>query len=355
MKPSTYRGATAATTLLLAVGTAATLFAQTSPTQQERTQNPNQNPSRQTQPGLKDFDSKEFDRIANAYRELHQVTLSTLQQEARDWKESKSIGDPNRGTGDANRGTTGTTGTTGDTAGSLSGSQMSLRGDELLIAACPEGLLAGAPTSGTMSKSDMRPAGTDGRPAGTDGDNQGTSQGSTQDRTASASGSLLEGQTVGMLLVCAHSTSATAGLEPSTRKGENEPREATGDRDATTRNASASLMGPLKPGAYCVKQSGNSVWLTDEQGQTVLRTMLDKHPGIGTGLGDVRHDRDVNDGRDVSGRDAAGSDKDRTGQRDASLALAGTPGNWEHIFGAIAKEAMHSMGWADKGAPASMR
>jgi hypothetical protein len=88
----------------------------------------------------------------------------------------------------------------------------------------------------------------------------------------------------------------------------------------------------------------------------VLRTMLDKNPGLGTGMGDVRLDpRDATGDRATGDRDVTGSGNDRPGEREPALAHAGSSGNWEHIFGAIAKEAMHSMGWTEKGAPASMR
>lgn len=348
MNSSKVRGATAATTLLLAVGTAATLFAQSSPTPQERQnptgQNPTgHNPGHQGQPGQQGQlgqHGKEFEQIAGAYRSLHQITLSALQQEARSWKETKSSGpsggDLNRGTGDANRGDTGNAGGAG--GASSSSPQMTLRGDELLIAACTEGLIAGAPS--TMAKFDgSKP---DARPAGTDGDGQGSgsSQGSGQDRPAQA-GSMQDGQCVGMLIVCQHSVGSaagTAGIDPSTRKGENEPREAAGDRNASTREASASMAGPLKEGAYCVKQSGSSVWLVDEQGQTVLRTSLGKPMG-------------AHDPRDVTG----GGASDRRGEHDMGMSSHAGSNDWNHVFGAIAQEAMSSMGWAKPGAPASMR
>lgn len=298
MNISTSPGGIAASALLLAFATAAAVFGQSPQSATKPQDRAQQGSNLQGQQGM--------EQIGNAYKQLHQVTLSALQEEARGWKD-KPADRTARGTASAS-------------------TSLSLRGEELLIAGCPEGLLAGAP-NGDARKPATLPA---------DDGKQGTQPNPDRSsQTVGAAGS--DGQSVGMLLVCAHSTGgATAGLEGATQKAEKELREASGDRAAAARNAAGVISAlALKPGVYCVKQSGASVWLIDQEGQTVLRTTLDAQRG----------------NKSPKASDVGGQER----EPDLAVQRAGSQGDWEHVFGAIAKEAMNSMGWAKQGALASMR
>ena len=140
-----------------------------------------------------------------------------------------------------------------------------------------------------------------------------------------------------MILVSANSMGgSTSGLSGTDPKTDKETRDTFGDRDSDTRNASGVFSaGALKPGVYCVKQSGSSVWLTDQEGRIVLRTSLDAQRGNTTPK----------------------SSEFGSQERPSDLASqnAGDNSEWENVFAAIAKEAMSSMGWAKQGSLASMR
>ncbi|MBL8803168.1 MAG: hypothetical protein JNN27_14280 [Planctomycetes bacterium] len=327
MNISTTHKGIAASALLLALATAAPSFGQAPPTNkpQDRGQQGSTPQGQGTGLGEGQRAQQGMEQIGSAYRQLHQVTLSTLQDKARGWKEKPAAG------------TTRSTDSNPGSPSSAMSTAMSLRGDELLIAACTKGLLAGAPSTSTGNSTggDARKPST---PLG-DERNQGTQPNSDkQDQTSGSAGSEL--RSVGMILVHAHTSGTTADMDPiggNNPSNDRDTREASGDRDSAPRNAASGNVGAraLKPGVYCVKQTGSSVWLTDQEGQTVLRTTLDsplagKSPKAGELGGQQRE---------------TGSDSLRTANQ----------GEWEQVFGAITKEAMSSMGWVKQGTVASTR
>lgn len=316
-------GGIAASALLFALAAAAPVIAQSPPganNPQDSIQGSNPQ-GQQVQQGMQ--------QINSAYKELHQVTLRTLQAQANNWPD-KTTGKSTSGGQDKNADRPGQSNN-----GSFSStSPITLRGDELLIAGCSQGLLAGAP-SGTASNRDVRkpaplPAG------GNDKSDSGQGSQSNPDRTGQTAGSAGgDGQAIGMILVSANSMGGSkAGMDGHKRTSDSEAREAADERDdAGTRNAAGSLgAGALKPGVYSVKQSGSSVWLSDQEGRTVLRTSVDAQRGNTTPKSSEfgRQDRDSTFGKSAEGQS-----------------------EWETVFAAIAEEAMSSMGWAKQGAVAS--
>lgn len=324
MNISTTRNGIGASALLFAFAMAAPVFGQSPPStdkpqdkgQQDKGQHGTHPQGQQGQQGQQGMQGME--QIGNAYKQLHQVTLNALQEQARSWKD-KPVAGTVLGT---------------DSASSQS---LSLRGEELMIAACPGGLLAGAP-SGTANHDARKPATppANDKNDGKDDNKQGTQP--NPDRSSQGAGAAgNDGQSVGMILVHANTLGgATAGRDNNIQKGDKGPQEASGDGEGATRNASSGVSaGALKPGVYCVKQSGSSVWLTDQQGQIVLRTTLDAKSG----------------NKPQTPNEVGGQNR----ESDLGLQRAGGHGEWEQVFGAIAKEAMHSMGWAKQGAVATLR
>lgn len=334
---------------------------------------------------------QDMQKIGKAYQELHQAALNALQQKASSWSDKSGAGstgigtDPDRsGTPDRDRAGTGSdsdrVGSTGRVASSNSGAQ-TLRGQDLLIAASADGLLAGAPsakTSGIDADRGSRPskdpdADMDrGNDRGRDRDadkadrpdshrnaDRAAAGRSAVDRAFGTKGGAAEGDSVGMLLVCAYSddASGSAGRRPTSigsnsddmdSDRERSAREASGTRDGAM---AGSKGGRLEPGIYCIKQSGSTIWLANEKGETFLKTTIDSSHGAG------QYGRDKAAGDD----DRAGTDpydsaaKDRDDMRDTARASGMGRGakndpEWEYIFGAITKEAMTHMGWAHQGA-----
>lgn len=317
MNISITRSGIAASALLLAFATAAPGIAQ-SPPGTIKPQDRNQGSTLQGQQGM--------EKIGSAYKQLHQVTLSALQDHARDWKDRPANG------------------TTRDTATVSDTTSMTLRGEELLIAGCPEGLLAGAPSGASnrdTRKGASAPFGDNKSDSKSDSNPSPQSNPGRTDQGAGAAGS--DGQSIGMLLVCAHATDGaktsldSKGLkQDGDGKSSDRDREVAGDRDSGLRNASASSStGSLKPGVYCVKQSGSSVWLADQEGRIVLRTTVD-----------AQRDKANQKPSELGGREQ---------QPGFAAQRAGDQSEWEQVFASISEEAMNSMGWAKQSAVASMR
>lgn len=305
MNASTLRGGIAATTLFLVLGAAVSVSAQT-PSSAGQRQDPLSQGSDQRGMGMKD--------IGDAYLHLQRVSLNTLRQEAGKWKEERA-------------------GESGDSdSRDVSASSASLRGDELLIAACSKGLVAGAPSSTTMASSRASDSSDRGDRA------SGPQRTPVEQNQTSSRQAASDGQAVGMILVCAHSTDDASRASGTSDRREKQAREASGEQDRAARSASAATAtGKLEPGVYCVKQSGQSVWLTDEEGQVVLRATMDAHSGKSSSkLGDSRD-------QDPSGELGSRGLGDRSDDRS----------EWEHVFGAITKEAMTSMGWSESASFAS--
>ena len=263
-------------------------------------------------------DAPSMQRIGDAYRQLQQAALSALQEKARAWKEED----------EAPAATQQDDASPARNAQSP-GSGLTLRSEELLIAACPDGLLAGAPSASSASVSKAQPPGSSGDQRD---DDRATPPPTSVDPSGQGGG-----RTVGLVLVCSHSPAPAGAVGDGQGQSDKQAKEAGSTRDPRTAGGvgTAGAPGPLKPGVYCVKQSGNSVWLADQGGQVVLRANLDGH-GKAPG--------------DASAGQHAGQDDRQAG---AAPPKAMHEADWEHVFGALAEEVMVTMGWTENSASSS--
>ncbi|MCA9321321.1 MAG: hypothetical protein KDB53_11330, partial [Planctomycetes bacterium] len=272
----------------------------------------------------------------NAYRQLHRTALDALQKKARSWKSEP-----------ANDGSQTDAAKTPSLRTAGVSTPVLLRGDEMLIVACSEGLLAGAPSG--MVKVMTHPSDSSDDDLDADDDTKSDAQPSKERRDKTSRTDDPAGQTVGLILVCQHSTSETSGVSGTDDRREKQDQETTYQRDGTMKSDPAKADGQLMPGVYCVKRSGRLVWLADEAGQVVLKTTLDAQRG---NLGAKATD---GYGRDDDEEPASRAGKKH--QRETVVAMGGnqTRNDWDHIFSALAKEAMNSMGWAKNDMPPSKR
>lgn len=278
----------------------------------------------------KQSDQKGMTEIANAYRQLHDATLSTLRAQTRnfDTLNGKEGNDAARGN-ESPKKEDGAERSIQDRP--TKATSTTLRGDDLLIAAATEGLLAGAPSADPTSRLQGG--------AGSKATEEATS--STTNRTVGRAGSE---NLVGMLLVCAlpGNNGARSTMGRSGTDGEMDSSRG-GAVDASTATTK------LTAGTYAIKRSGNSIWLADRFGRVALRTTIDKDHGITPRIRPSPIDRST--GQDKTNPDRArdGSDDEVTQRKDEtklSRTMNGNSDDWEVIFGAITKEAMTSMGWA---------
>lgn len=374
MKSSIFQGSVAATVLLVAVGAAMAVNGQEPSRSSPQVERESQGSVQQDRMGK--ADSEAMREIGSAYQSLHQVTLRVLEEKSRNWKDGSQPGTTPGAEGERNP--------TARTPGM--GSSTAIRGQELLIAACSDGLLAGAPSGNARPASsgaaggmgNSRDAGNPGstgdagteRGAGTSpsaqrpGDRQGTGLGSPSNA----------GEVVGMILICEHSNDGIARVGATAEQNERRAGEASSEREsALPRNAGS---GRLVPGVYSVKQTGQSVWLTDQEGQVVLRTTIDgrdsggmstdrdQRRGLGNEPGadrDARGQTEQNDQSgqtDSTGRANQSGQNGQAGERQQGAIVTQAPGGdhqWEQVFGAITKEAMTSMGWSQNRASPSRR
>jgi hypothetical protein len=310
----THRAATVAATsiCLLTVGTAIAR-------QNQEPKTPPSDPSSRS----REVDDQDLQPLRRAYQNLHEAALRALQAGAQEW----------RSTMPSTEGSTEPKGSTGGSSQSVH-----LRSDEILIAACSEGLLAGAPAFGMGSARNPRPI-------STDDEGQADLDLARRDSTMPNSGSSPSSEPVGMILVCAHSVNAGHGqaTEESSLESPRPQEASTGQHDRNRASTAHRSSGGsrLQPGVYAVKTSADTVQLTDKSGQVVLTARLH---------GDVHGSRP--DEASTPPRDRVKPQRVPEGRPDQA---GGESQNWEFIFGAITKEAITSMGWtrADKSSSAS--
>jgi hypothetical protein len=260
----------------------------------------------QQEPGL--------EKIGDAYRTLQGATLKTLQEKARNWP--KPVGSSSN-------------------SGSETGSTANLspdpvREEELLIAACPHGLLAGAPTGSALSKSGMSTT----RPRDPTPSDPNAKREGAEERAANPSTGILIDQQVGLFLVCSHETSPSSSTSTSPEGSQN-----------ATESARSRINAPLQPGIYCVKMTGNSVWLADQNGVVVLRTMVDPET---KGLSNASSSSSSSEAARERDRIRASEEKPAGSvERDRTFGVGSSKEelNWGCVFGAIIKEAMTSTRW----------
>lgn len=281
----------------------------------------------------KQSDQKGMTEIANAYRQLHDATLSTLRAQTRNFDtiNGKEGNDAERGSESPIK-EDGAERSIQDRPTKAASTK--LLGDELLIAAATEGLLAGAPSADPTSR--MQGG------AGSKMTEEATS--STTNRTVNRDGSE---NLVGMLLVCAlpGNNGARSAMGRSGTDGEMDSSRG-GAVDASTATTK------LTAGTYAIKRSGNSIWLADRFGRVALRTTIDTDHGMTSRISPSPTDRSTG----ATGQDKTNPDRARDGSEDRatqrqdetklSRTMNGNSDDWEVVFGAITKEAMTSMGWA---------
>jgi hypothetical protein len=85
------------------------------------------------------------------------------------------------------------------------------------------------------------------------------------------------------------------------------------------------------------------VWLTNQEGQVVLRTSIDSYQGNSG----AKSPRDPN----------RGDEEDRASERRGVIVTqdVANTNEWDYVFGAISKEAMTSMGWTKNADSPSRR
>ena len=334
MNSSALRGGIATAALVLATGTVASFSAQEGATPQTG------RPTETSQQG--EFNQQGMQEIEDAYLQLHEATQNALQEKARTWKEA-GLPTPSTEDSDAAR----------DIGATSASSPISLRAEELLIVACSEGLLAGAPISELTSGLGSTETSQD------DIDfRQGLDELDQQGRTGLDDPAAA---TIGMILMCAHSVDASSDL-----RGVSFTNGSANRSDAETRAASSPTSpSRLEPGVYCVKQSGQLVWLVDEAGEVVLQTTVTAELSAATRAtpttpksGDPRANDPTDSGRasdDPTGAPSEGMEG-MDGMEDMEgMEGMGAESEWEEVFDAIAKEAKRSMGWAKNGASSLLR
>ncbi|MBI1381954.1 MAG: hypothetical protein GC161_12810 [Planctomycetaceae bacterium] len=399
MKSSLFQGSVAASVLLVAVGAAMAVNGQdparSSPQVERESQNPtqrdSQNPTQREsqnsaqQDRMGKADSEAMREIGSAYQSLHQVTLRVLEEKSRNWKDNGQSG--------TTAGAEGERTPSAQTPGM--GSSTAIRGQELLIAACRDGLLAGAPSGerragasgATGGMGNNRDAGNTGTP-GDAGTERGAGTSPSAQRPGERQGAglgapSLAGEVVGMILICEHSNEGIARGGATAGQNDRRAGEASSEREsAMPRNAGS---GRLVPGVYSVQQTGQSVWLTDQEGQVVLRTTIEgrgidtmstdreqrRDGGMERGTGRNAGDQSGQPGQNgQSGQDEQSGQNGRTDQegqvgrtgqsdqRQQGAITTAAPGGhheWEQVFGAITKEAMTSLGWSQTSAAPSRR
>jgi hypothetical protein len=278
-----------------------------------------QEPKATTDAASKSY-GQDLEPLRQAYRQLHEKALRSLKDGTRGWPagSTSSAGDTNR------------TGSTGATSQAIS-----FREDDRLVAACSDGLLAGAPTTGTSFGRESQSRSND--PTGpNDQGERASNDPSRRDASDSTRESSRSGELVGMIIVCTHSVDGTDGhaLGGSTRESSRPEEASTSQPDRSTGVETRTSAGTrkLEPGVYAVRASAGTVQLTDKSGQIVLTAMLGD-PGLyggssqaGTSGADHNRPQGTSEGRPA-----------HVGIKEQS---------WGHIFGAITKEAMTSMGWS---------
>lgn len=313
----TTRTSTFAALGFLAMVGVSPVFAQETPEQPRRAQDPMQ----------RQQDPQSMSQIAEAYRKLHDATMSALRAQSSLLANASKSG--------------------ADAGASTSNATQALRGDQLLIAACTKGLLAGAPTGqDAMPSASGSSKDTDTRDANGEGANRQPGNPPTTDKTLpGASGIAGAGQTVGILLVSSNDAARAGGSSSGStgsateRKTDDQPQDgSTGRSDRATADASASgARGALVPGAYTIKREGASVWLVDANDKVALRTTIESPIS-----GSVTHDSGATRG----GSSAGGGSGTGSGATGSGTTAMGGAHDWPLVFGAITKEAMTSMGWA---------
>lgn len=252
-------------------------------------------------------------QVQRAHEQLNAAAFGELQRKAREWKEGNR-----RPTGD-------------ERPNPDSSSSLSLGQSNLLIAACSKGLLAGAPTTDSEGlQSPNRGQET----SGTGSERQPEAdkpEGSRADTKRAH-------RTVGMILVATTHSATNSGV------GEDQPRDSRA-HDASGQSDALETGGRLRPGVYAVKVTGltgNSISLTDQSGRVVLSTTIQSNGHAGDARRGSGESSDKGPGE--SDRSRASLDRRSSGPRRTD----DSGQSWETIFGAVAKEVMITMGWANK-------
>ncbi|MCA8952777.1 MAG: hypothetical protein KDE27_24920 [Planctomycetes bacterium] len=308
--------------------------------QQSGHQNP-QHPNRQQDPDhagarTDESSSRSTDPVQRAHEQLQRATLEALRQQAGEWRTganagSSSTGDATgteQGTPDAaGRGATGAS-PAGETSTSTAGSAMAgrLQADELMIAACPNGLLAGAPFADGARRS-MR-----GERGNASGRSAGDATGETdEDRRQQAgdgsrAGNSSNHEIAGLILVSEDGAARGQGRRSArgdASTGERGDVSVGGDRIDRSAPAARPGKGRLQPGVYAVECSGSRVALKDRSGNIVLNATV------------------------------APSGSMRPASTETDRSTTARP-DWEMVFGAITAEVMTS--WNQHvGSPSSGR
>ncbi|MEQ8762924.1 MAG: hypothetical protein RL885_03285 [Planctomycetota bacterium] len=257
----------------------------------------------------------DLDSVKDAYKQLHDAATKVLNDEARQWGQK---GDSGKRDAEA----------TGQREGQATGKSTmgSLDENELLIAACSKGLIAGAPTQYSMSpQRRLERAGNRNEDSGRSGQNGQDGQDDRDDATSSRQNTM-SGEQIGLMILCA-SEKGNSSLGAQSARAEKIQPEIAGDR-----GGNSSMGGKLKPGVYAVMQSNRSVWLQDENGREFLKTTVHNR--------NESHEKDS--GRDLGQEETGREDRPRLGSNDADQ-----PG-WKRVFETIAEKAVVSLGWTER-------
>lgn len=335
--------------------TAAPMLAQDATTRQDAT--------RQQDPRNQQGD----EQVEQAHLQLRNATMRALNEHSRKWQQkqtdaassrSEQTGREQTGREQTGREQTGSDRNTASSSSSTATGDITLEAGKLMIAASPNGLLAGAPVRRTTTGS-TQPFGsgrsTDGRQNQEREDEQTGSEGreaTGASRTPSTSGTANSGQNelVGMILICKHKQDTEAARTPGDAKrhalqqrgGEERDtsaEEASSDRAATARAGSMrSGQQGLEPGAYGVKCEGDRVSLTDANGKVVLQATIEG----GAKKGMNRRGADTTGDREETGRSAERTEDSRSARSAMPRTGSNTDndGEWEQVFGAITAEIM---------------
>ncbi|MCA8971427.1 MAG: hypothetical protein KDC95_16660 [Planctomycetes bacterium] len=262
--------------------------------------------------------------IGDAFRDLRRATFAKLQRHSEKWSAGETP-TPVTPAEDAADGDTDEAKVVA-TSARPSRNAPQLQENRLLVAMAPGGLLAGAPVMTHRMAAETPKA----------------SATPIQDRKFDGGDSV-----AGMLLVWERNDDRSRGIgrtdvgrseqERSASEESGAPMEASGTVEAERKRLN-ELRG-LEPGVYCIKRSGDSVWLETQSGMTVLRTTVFRKTA---GRVPDEASGDSASSGSKSGELTADTAGESTKRRRASK---GDDSSWDYIFGAITKEVMTSKGW----------